>query len=56
VFTFGSVYVWVVLRSEVAQNVTLCSLMGITSGVTLILLGQHYFDFVDYQLGIYGSA
>lgn len=55
-FTFGSVLLWAVLRSILPQNVTLCSLIGLSSGVTLIRVGQNYLDFVDSQLEIDGSA
>jgi hypothetical protein len=54
-FTFGSVLLWAVLRSVLPHNVTLCSLIGISSGVTLIRVGQNYLDFVDSQLEIDGS-
>ncbi|PNF30593.1 hypothetical protein B7P43_G06133 [Cryptotermes secundus] len=55
-FTFGSVLLWAVLRSVLPHNVTLCSLIGLSSGVTLIRVGQNYLDFVDSQLEIDGSA
>jgi hypothetical protein len=53
---FGSLFLWAQLRSVLPQNVILCSLIGISSAVCVIHIGQEYLDFVDYQLGIYGSA
>jgi len=54
-FTFGSVLLWAVLRSVLPQNMVVCSLIGISSGITLIRVGQNYLHFVDSQLEIDGS-
>jgi uncharacterized membrane protein len=55
IFTFGSVLLWAVFRSALPQNVALCSLIGLSSGITLIGVGQNYLNFVDSQLEIGGS-
>ncbi|XP_069680108.1 uncharacterized protein [Periplaneta americana] len=51
-FSFGSVLLWAVLRSILPQNMALCTLAGVSSGITLIRVGQNYLHFVDSQLEI----
>lgn len=48
--TFGSVLMWAVLRSIVPPNPTLCTLVGIGSGLVVIKVGSNYMDFVDNQI------
>ncbi|XP_029045256.1 uncharacterized protein LOC117609254 [Osmia lignaria lignaria] len=48
--SFGSVLIWAVLRSVVPPNPTLCTIIGIASGITFIKIGSTYLDFVDGQI------
>lgn len=48
--SFGSVLVWAVLRSVVPPNPTLCTLVGIGSGLAFIQVGSSYLTFVDGQI------
>ncbi|XP_003704139.1 uncharacterized protein LOC100883330 [Megachile rotundata] len=48
--SFGSVLIWAVLRSMVPPNPTLCTILGIGSGLTFIKIGSSYLDFVDGQI------
>ncbi|XP_076754694.1 uncharacterized protein LOC143425625 [Xylocopa sonorina] len=48
--SFGSVLVWAVLRSIVPPNPTLCTLVGIGSGLAFIKVGSSYLNFVDGQI------
>jgi uncharacterized membrane protein len=54
IFTFGSVLLWAVLRNALPKNMALCSLIGLSSGITLIGVGRNYLNFVDSQLEIGG--
>ncbi|XP_015186331.1 PREDICTED: uncharacterized protein LOC107071663 [Polistes dominula] len=45
--TFGSVLMWAVLRSIVPPSPTLCTLIGISSGLLVIKIGSDYMNFVD---------
>lgn len=46
----GSVLVWAILRSVVPSNPTLCTLVGIGSGLAFIKVGSSYMNFVDGQI------
>lgn len=48
--SFGSVLVWAVLRSIVPPNPTLCTVIGISSGLAFIKVGSSYLNFVDSQI------
>lgn len=48
--SFGSVLVWAVLRSIVPPNPTLCTIIGIGSGLAFIKVGSSYLNFVDEQI------
>ncbi|OAD53870.1 hypothetical protein WN48_08843 [Eufriesea mexicana] len=48
--SFGSVLVWAVLRSIVPPNPTLCTIIGISSGLAFIKVGSSYLNFVDEQI------
>lgn len=48
--SFGSILVWAVLRSIVPPNPTVCTLVGIGSGLAFIKLTSSYLDFVDEQI------
>jgi len=54
-FTFGSVLLWAVLRSVLPHKAGVCSLVGVSSGIILIQVGQNYLEFVDSQLQIDGT-
>lgn len=48
--SFGSVLMWAVLRSIVPPNPTLCTLVGIGSGLLIIKVGSSYMDYIDNQI------
>ncbi|EFA00618.1 uncharacterized protein LOC663525 [Tribolium castaneum] len=46
-FSLGSVLIWAILRSVVPENVPLCTICGVGSGLAMIKLGRGYVDHVD---------
>ncbi|CAH1976937.1 unnamed protein product [Acanthoscelides obtectus] len=46
-FSLGSVLIWAIVRSLVPQNVALCSVCGIGSGLAMIKIAKSYTDHVD---------
>ncbi|XP_060520091.1 uncharacterized protein LOC132698176 [Cylas formicarius] len=46
-FSLGSVLIWAIIRSVVPQNVALCTVCGIGSGLALIKIGKSYTETVD---------
>nr|CAH7721210.1 unnamed protein product [Callosobruchus chinensis] len=46
-FSLGSVLIWAIVRSLVPQNVALCSVCGIGSGLAMIKIARSYTDHVD---------
>ncbi|KAL1517622.1 hypothetical protein ABEB36_001361 [Hypothenemus hampei] len=46
-FSLGSVLIWAIIRSVVPQNVCLCTVCGIGSGLALIKIGKSYSNTVD---------
>lgn len=46
-FSLGSVLIWAILRSVVPENVPLCTLCGIGSGLAAIKIGKAYVEHVD---------
>ncbi|KOC60852.1 hypothetical protein WH47_05630 [Habropoda laboriosa] len=48
--SFGSILVWAVLRTFLPANPTLCTIVGIGSGLTFVKVGSSYLSFVDGQI------
>lgn len=46
-FSLGSVLIWAIIRSVVPQNVALCTVAGVGSGLALIKIGKSYINTVD---------
>lgn len=46
-FSLGSVLIWAIMRSLVPQNVVLCSVCGIGSGLAMIKIARSYADHAD---------
>ncbi|RZC40891.1 uncharacterized protein BDFB_001001, partial [Asbolus verrucosus] len=46
-FSLGSVLIWAILRSVVPENIPLCTLCGIGSGLAMIKMGRAYTEHVD---------
>ncbi|KAJ8975547.1 hypothetical protein NQ317_009203 [Molorchus minor] len=46
-FSLGSVLIWAIIRSLVPQNIALCSVCGIGSGLAMIKIARSYTDHVD---------
>ncbi|XP_066254678.1 uncharacterized protein [Euwallacea similis] len=46
-FSLGSVLIWAIIRSVVPQNVALCTVCGIGSGLALIKIAKSYSNSVD---------
>ncbi|KRT83767.1 hypothetical protein AMK59_4850 [Oryctes borbonicus] len=46
-FSMGSVLIWAILRSLVPQNVPLCTICGVGTGLAMIKLGCSYVDHLD---------
>lgn len=46
-FSLGSVLIWAIVRSVVPQNVALCSVCGIGSGLAMIKIATSYAEHVD---------
>ncbi|KAJ8968770.1 hypothetical protein NQ314_002119 [Rhamnusium bicolor] len=49
-FSLGSVLIWAIVRSLVPQNVALCSVCGIGSGLAMIKIARSYTEHVDAQV------
>ncbi|KAK9746535.1 hypothetical protein QE152_g6069 [Popillia japonica] len=46
-FSMGSVLIWAILRSLVPENVPLCTICGVGTGLALMKLGSDYVEHVD---------
>ncbi|XP_018567610.1 uncharacterized protein LOC108908161 [Anoplophora glabripennis] len=46
-FSLGSVLIWAIVRSLVPQNVALCSVCGIGSGLAMLKIASSYTEHVD---------
>ncbi|CAH1178982.1 unnamed protein product [Phaedon cochleariae] len=46
-FSLGSVLIWAIVRSLVPQNVVLCSVCGVGSGLAMIKIARSYTEHVD---------
>ncbi|XP_065160512.1 uncharacterized protein [Atheta coriaria] len=46
-FSLGSVLIWAILRSVVPQNVALCTVCGVGSGLALLKIGRNYVEHID---------
>ncbi|CAG9861531.1 unnamed protein product [Phyllotreta striolata] len=46
-FSLGSVLIWAILRSVVPQNVGLCTVAGIGSGLALVKIARNYVEHND---------
>lgn len=46
-FSLGSVLIWAILRSVIPQNVALCTVAGLGSGLALMKVGCSYVDHID---------
>ena len=46
-FSLGSVLIWAILRSLIPQNVALCTVAGLGSGLALMKIGRDYTEHID---------
>lgn len=46
-FSLGSVLIWAIIRNIVPQNVALCTVCGVGSGLALMKVASNYINHVD---------
>lgn len=46
-FSLGSLLTWAILRSLVPDNIPLCTVCGIGSGLAMIKIGRKYVNHLD---------